>query len=128
MEQLWTLEGHRGIQVRPGGVVSISCGKSVFLPPNAWTRVYLPYKISVLGGITLTCGLSRKGLVAGLAVTKGGQLRINVLNSARETIHLTPKTTLVNVLGARVRVWHLGEDSKWVCTVESNGKCIPVFG
>ena len=115
MQQLWNLDGNRGIQVRQGGVVSISCGKSVFLPPQQWTRIFLPYKISVVGGVTLTCGLSRRGLVSGLSVTKGGQLGVNVLNTTEETIHLTPRTTMVNVMGARVSIRYFGKEAKWVC-------------
>ena len=90
-------------------LVSIFVGKSVFLPPREWVRVFLPYKLHIQGGVTVVCGPQRPGLVAGLAVTKGGQIRLNIWNSRLEAIQLTPKTTLVNVLGAEVAVKHLGE-------------------
>ena len=52
--------------------------------------------------------------MAGLAVTKGGQLRLNIWNSKLEAIQLNPKMTLVNVLGAEVSVRHFGEKkAKW---------------
>ena len=48
--------------------------------------------------MTVVCGLCRTGLVSGLAVTKGGQLRIQVWNSGDEAEQLTAKTVMVNVL------------------------------
>ena len=109
LEQIWDLKGSRGIQIHSETSASIFAGKSVFLPPREWVRVFLPYKLHVKGGVTVVCGLQRPGLVAGLAVTKGGQLRLNIWNSKMETVQLTPKTTLVNVLGAEISVRHLGE-------------------
>ena len=89
--------------------MSLFSGKSVFLAPREWTRVYLPFKANVNGKVTLVCGLERRGLVAGLSVTKGGHLRVNIWNSTRETIQLTPRTVLVNVLGAKVSIKYLGK-------------------
>ena len=109
LEQIWDLKGCRGVQLHSDSSASIFAGKSVFLPPREWVRVFLPYKLSVEGGVTVVCGLQRPGLVAGLAVTKGGQLRLNIWNSKTETVQLTPKTTLVNVMGAEVSVKHLGQ-------------------
>ena len=114
LEQLWSMSGSSGIRVHNSHSVSVLACNSVFLPPKQWTRVYLPYKVSVVGGVTLTCGLSRVGLVAGLAVTKGGQLRVNVWNATDETVQLTPKTVMVNVLGARVRIKRHGKEPKFV--------------
>ena len=99
---------------------SIFDGKSVFLSPREWVRVFLPCKLSVEGGITVVCGLQRRGLVAGLAVTKAGQLRLNIRNSKTETVELTPKTTLVNVMGDQVSVRHLGR--KFVIMGKKKGK------
>ena len=66
----------------------------------------------ISGGVTAVCGLQRPGLVAGLAVTKGGQLRLNIWNSREEAVQLTPKTVLVNVLGAKVSVKYFGGKHK----------------
>ena len=109
LEQIWDLKGCRGVQVHSDTSASIFAGKSVFLPPKEWVRVFLPYKLHIEGGVTVVCGLQRPGLVAGLAVTKGGQLRLNIWNSKEEAVQLTPKTTLVNVAGAEVSVRHFGE-------------------
>ena len=109
LEQIWDLKGCRGVQVHSDTSASVFAGKSVFLPPKEWVRVFLPYKLHIEGGVTVVCGLQRPGLVAGLAVTKGGQLRLNIWNSREEAVQLTPKTTLVNVAGAEVSVRHFGE-------------------
>ena len=104
LEQIWNMNGERGLKIHPEGSVSILAGKSMFLPPKSWTRVFLPYKIHIEGGVTVLCGLSRPGLIAGLSVTKGGQIRINIWNSNLEVMQLTPKTILVNIFGADVSV------------------------
>ena len=109
LEQIWNLNGEKGLKMHPEGSVSILAGKSVFLPPKNWTRVFLPYKMHIEGGVTILCGLSRPGLIAGLSVTKGGQVRINIWNSNPEVMQLTPKTILVNIFGADVSVRYLGE-------------------
>ena len=62
--------------------------------------------------MTVLCGLSRPGLIAGLSVTKGGQIRINIWNSNPEVMQLTPKTILVNIFGAEIAVKYLGEKVK----------------
>ena len=87
-------------------------GKSIFIPPKEWIRVYLPYKLIIEGGVTVVCGLQRKGLIAGLAITKGGQIRMNIWNSTPEVIQLAPKTILVNVLGAEISIKYLGENTE----------------
>ena len=110
LEQIWNMNGERGLKIHPEGSVSILAGKSVFLPPKSWTRVFLPYKIHIEGGVTVLCGLSRPGLIAGLSVTKGGQIRINIWNSNLEVMQLTPKTILVNIFGADVSVKYLGKE------------------
>ena len=53
-------------------------GKSVFLPPKEWVRIQIPYKMTVEGGVTVVNGLQRPGLISGLSITKGGQIRVNV--------------------------------------------------
>ena len=112
LEQIWNLEGNRGVKIYSEGAVSILAGKSIFIPPKEWIRVYLPYKLIIEGGVTIACGLQRRGLIAGLAITKGGQIRVNIWNSTQEVIQLAPKTVLVNVLGAEVTVKYLGENAE----------------
>ena len=60
LEQIWNLEGNRGIKIYSEGAVSILAGKSIFIPPKEWIRVYLPYKLSIKGGVTVACGLQRR--------------------------------------------------------------------
>ena len=86
----------------------ILCGRAGFLPPKKWTSILLPYKVIIQVAISVFCGLNRRGLIAGLAVTKGGQIKLNVWNTTDEAIHLTPKTVLVNLMGARVEVKKIG--------------------
>ena len=109
LEQMWNLKGTTGIARGSSNSVSVLCGRAVFLPPKQWTQVLLPYKMSVVGGVSVFCGLSRKGLFAGLAITKGGQIKVNVWNTTSETICLMPKTVLVNITGAKVEVKRMGE-------------------
>ena len=61
LEQLWTLEGSQGICVHTPEIVSILCGKAVYLPPQEYTRVYLPYKVNTQGGVSLAVGCSVLG-------------------------------------------------------------------
>ena len=109
LQQLWTSEGSKGYIAHSPQSVSICAGKAVFLPPKQWSRVYLPFKVLAEGGVSLVVALQRVGLLAGLGVTKGGQLRVNIWNSLDETIHLTPKTVMVNVQSGDVLVKHHGE-------------------
>ena len=74
--------------------------------------VYLPYKLIIEGGITVSCGLQRKNLITGLSISKGGQLRVNVWNSSHEVIQLTPKAILVNIFAAEVSAKFLTKDAE----------------
>ena len=47
--------------------------------------------------------------MAGRAVTKGRQLRLNIWNSKEEAVQLTPTTTSVHVAGSEVSVRHFCE-------------------
>ena len=98
--------------------MSICAEKAVFLPPKQWSRVYLPFKVLAEGGVSLVVALQRVGLLAGLGVTKGGQLRVNIWNSSDETIHLTPKTVMVNVQSGDVLVKHHGEALRKITHIE----------
>ena len=109
LEQLWTLSGTTGIVRKGDNCVSILCGRAVFLPPREWTSVMLPYKMIVNGHISVFGALHKKGLLSGLAVTKGGQIKVQVWNTTSEVIYLTPKTVLVNVVGTKIEIKRMGE-------------------
>ena len=109
LEQLWDLEGI-GLTVHSPTAVSVLLGKSVFVPPREWKRIYLPYKVVVKGGVSVFCGLQRAGLISGLSITKGGQLRINVWNALDEAVYLTAKTIMANVVGAQVYIKRFGQE------------------
>ena len=49
--------------------VSIQAGRAVFLPPKQWKQILLPFKLTVKGHISVFCGLCKKGIIAGLAIT-----------------------------------------------------------
>ena len=121
LEQLWSLTDGRGIRVHAENSVSILSGRAIYLPSKEWSKIVLPYKVSVIGGVTLLCGLQRPGLVAGLTITKGGQMKVNMWNSTEETVHLTPKIVLVNVVGSKIKVKNFGKEAKWVGHIQCSG-------
>ena len=102
LEQLWPIIGGTAISRKGEESVSIMAGKAVFLPPKEWTQILLPYKINVRGHVSVFCSLNRKGVIAGLAITRGGQIKVNAWNTSEETLYLTPKTLLVTVKGTRI--------------------------
>ena len=114
MEQLWTLEGAAGISIHTPEIVSVLCGKAVYLPPQQFSRIYLPYRITTQGGVSLAVGLQRPDLISGMSVTKGGMIRINVWNTSLETVCLTQKTVMVVVRAKKISIKHLGKDVKIV--------------
>ena len=63
LEQMWDLKGCRGVQVHSDTSVSNFYGKSVFLPPKEWVRIFFPYKLHIEGGFIVICGLQRPGIV-----------------------------------------------------------------
>lgn len=65
----------------------------------------------------MTAGLPRAGLIAGLGITKGGHLRLNVWNGTESAIHLNPKTVMVNVFAESISVKCLRKDIKLVSHV-----------
>ena len=117
LEQLWSLEGSAGIGVYMPEIVSLLCGKAVFLPPRVFTRVYMPYKVTTRGGVLLAVALLQPGLISGISVTKGGMIRLNVYNSTEETICLTPKTTLVVVRAKNITIKQLGKDVRRINSI-----------
>ena len=104
LEQMWPIKGGSAVSRKGDDSVSIMAGKAVFLPPKEWTQILLPYKINVKGHISVFCSLNRKGVIAGLAITRGGQIKVNAWNTQEETLYLTPKTVLVTVKGTQVFV------------------------
>ena len=108
LEQLWSVEGSRGVDVHSRSSVSVLGGRAFFLPPKEWTRMYLPYRVITEGGVTITVALQRAGLLAGLSVTRSGQLRLNVWNATDEVIHLTPRTAMVNVFAEDIQIRFFG--------------------
>ena len=112
LEQMWDLGGNKGHKLNSDGSVSLTAARSEFLSPQKWKRIQLPYKVSHVDSPTFVCGLQRPGLVAKLSITHGGQMNVNILNSTSEVVHLTPKTTLVNILGAHVSVQEFGKEAR----------------
>ena len=47
--------------------------------------------------------------MAGLAISKGGQIKINAWDTTDEVMYVTPKTVLVNIVGAKIKVKRMGE-------------------
>jgi len=96
--QLWEVEAGRGLTITRGGTLVLA-GKSRFLPPQSWSRLYLPFKVEVEGGITISSALQREGIVSGVVRLIGGQLRMDVFNSTSEVVRLTPKTQMACLAG-----------------------------
>ena len=109
LEQLWTSVGSRGVVAHSKSSVSVLLGKAHFLPPLCWTRIYLPYRVIARGGVTITVALQRAGILAGLSVTRNGQIRVNVFNTTQEVIYLTPKTNMVNVTADGIQIKCIGK-------------------
>ena len=101
-----------GLSVMSKMQVAVLAGKAFFIPPKTWKRLYLPFKVHVGGGTTVALGLHKEGLIAGLLIMKGGQLRVNVYNTTDEVIHLTPKTVMVNVWAEQLEIKYLGQEAK----------------
>ena len=64
----------------------------------------------------MAIALQKEGLIAGLSITKGGQLRVNVCKSTNQVVHLTPKTIMANVWADQLEIRYLGQDPKVMCT------------
>ena len=60
----------------------------------------------------MAVALQKEGLIAGLSITRGGQLRVNVLNTTDQVVHLTPKTIMANVWAEQLEVKYLGKEPK----------------
>ena len=97
LEQLWSTEATRGLSVITPKQVAVLAGKAFFLPPKTWKRLYLPFKVQMEGGTSVAVALQKEGIIAGLSITKGGQLRINAYNTTDAVVYLTPKTAMVHV-------------------------------
>ena len=112
LEQLWSTISTRGLSVLSKNQVAVLSGKAFFIPPRTWKRLYLPFKVHVGGGTTIALALQKEGLISGLSITKGGQLRVNVYNTTDEVIHLTPKTVMVNVWAEQLEIKYLGQEAR----------------
>ena len=110
LEQLWEIKGNKGIKMNSARSVSLTAAHPEFLPPRTWKRIMIPYRLKIDGGATIVPALQRQGLVAGICVTKGGQVLVNIWNSHKEPIYLTPKTVLVNILGCNVFLKEFGKN------------------
>ena len=110
LEQMWSLEKNLGISRKGRNYVSLTAARAVFLPPREWTQILLPYKLMIEGRVSIFCALSKKGVLANVTVTNGGQIKVNAYNATDETIYLTPKTILVNLVGAQVSVKRFGTE------------------
>ena len=62
--------------------------------------------------MTVALALQKEGLISGLSMTKGGQVRVNTYNATDEVIHLTPKTVMVNVWADQVGIKYLGQEAR----------------
>ena len=78
------------------------------------------------GRTTVAVALQKEGLIAGLSITKGGQLRVNVYNSTDQVVHSTPKTVMANVWADQLEIRYLGQDPKVMCIRE--GKSPRLWG
>ena len=65
-------------------------------------------------GVIVTVGLQRTGLIVDITITKGKHLRLNVWNGTKSTIHLTPKTVMVNVFAKSISVKCLGQEARLI--------------
>lgn len=112
VEQLWCTEGARGLSAKNPKQVAVQAEKDFFLPPLTWKRLYLPFKVALEGGTSVTLALQKPGVVAGLSLTKGGQLRVNIFNTTKEIIYLTPKTAMANIHADHLEIRYLGKHPK----------------
>lgn len=64
------------------------------------------------GGTTIAVSLQKDGLIAGLSLTKRGQLRVNAYNTPHDVVHIAPKIAMVIVRGNQLEVKYLGQGPK----------------
>ena len=67
------------------------------------------------GGTSVAIALQKEGIIAGLSITKGGQLRINAYNTTDAVVYLTPKTAMVHVWADKLEIKYQGQDPKILC-------------
>ena len=63
----------------------------------------------------MAIALQKEALIAGLSITKGGQLTINVYESTNQVVHLTPKTIMANVSVEELEGKYLGREPRVMC-------------
>ena len=64
------------------------------------------------GGTSVAVALQKEGIIAGLSITKGGQLRINAYNTTDAVVYLTAKTAMVHVWADKMEIKYQGQDPK----------------
>ena len=110
LEQMWSLEKNLGVSKKGKNCVSLTAARAVFLPPREWTQILLPYKMTIEGRVSVFCALNKRGVLANVTVTSGGQIKVSAYNVTEETVYLTPKTILVNLAGAQVKIRRFGAE------------------
>ena len=110
LEQMWSLDKNSGFSRKGDNCVALTAARAVFLPPREWTQILLPYKMVIEGKVSVFCALSKKGVLAEVTVTSGGQIKVNAWNMTQETVYLTPKTVIVNLIGAKIGIKRFGSE------------------
>ena len=108
LEQLWSTVSTRGLSGASSQRVSVLAGKAFFIPPRTWKKLYLPYKIQMIGGATVALSLQKDGLIAGSSLTKAGEPRVNAYNTTNEVVHIAPKIVMAAVWAGQLEVKYLG--------------------
>ena len=67
------------------------------------------------GGTSVAMALQKEGIIAGLSITKGGQLRVNAYNTTDTVVYLTPKTAMVHVWADELEIKYQGKDPRILC-------------
>ena len=115
LEQLWSTEATRGLSVLGPKQFAVLAGKAFFLPPKTWKRLYLPFKVQMEGGTSVAMALQKEGIIAGLSITKGGQLQVNTYNTTDTVVYLTPKIAMVHAWADEMEIKYQGKDPRILC-------------
>ena len=112
LEQLWSTISTRGLSIVGKRQVAVLAGKAFFVPPKTWKRLYLPFKVHMEGGTIVALALQKEGLISGLSITKGGQLRVNTYNAADGSDSSDPEDSNGECMGRSARNRVLGTGSE----------------
>ena len=108
IEQVWPISVGNAIKKISEKCVGILAGKAHFLPPGRWSCIPMPYRVIMTGCFLIMCALSKEGLIAGLTITNGGHLRLNIFNSLDEPVYIGPKTVMLHLRNCNVQVKKYG--------------------